>query len=126
MENSRVAGLSSSPQHRGICVAINQCVRVLLGQEPQIRRIEPCGAWRTSGRRCSSRRHRCALASDFDFHTVVIYVGDVVGILQGHADVTQHVFVTHAGEKDRLLAECVRKEVQAARGQACRIIVFAN
>ena len=55
----------------------------------------------------------------------MIYVGDTSGSLKANADVTQHVFVTHAGEKDRLLAECVRKEVQASQG-TCRIIVFAN
>ena len=59
------------------------------------------------------------------FTQVVIYVGDTSGSLKANADVTQHVFVTHAGEKDRLLAECVRKEVQASQG-TCRIIVFAN
>ena len=55
----------------------------------------------------------------------MIYVGDTSGSLKANADVTQHVFVTHAGEKDRLLAECVRKEVQASQG-TCRIIVFCE
>ena len=56
----------------------------------------------------------------------MIYVGDTSGSLKANADVTQHVFVCNPGDKDRLLAECVRKEVQAAQGQTCRIIVFAN
>ena len=66
-----------------------------------------------------------SLASEFLAEPVVIYVGDTSGSLKANSDVTQHVFVTHAGEKDRLLAECVRKEVAKANG-TCRIIVFAN
>ena len=74
------------------------------------------------GRRADSARTRRKILI---FTQVVIYVGDTSGSLKANADVTQHVFVTHAGEKDRLLAECVRKEVQASQG-TCRIIVFAN
>ena len=99
-----------------------------MGFEPQIRRIVA---------RCPDQRQTLfftatwprevrSLASEFLAEPVVIYVGDTSGSLKANSDVTQHVFVCNPGDKDRLLAECVRKEVQASQGQTCRIIVFAN
>ena len=68
-----------------------------------------------------------SLASEFLAEPVVIYVGDTSGALRANKDVEQHVFMVGGPhEKDRHLADVVRREVQAAQGQTCRVIVFAN
>ena len=107
-----VAGVEFLAEPVVICVEINQCSAMSPSsdEEPASPRhragVIASMAWRT--RDDSARTRRKILI----FTQVVIYVGDTSGSLKANADVTQHVFVTHAGEKDRLLAECVRKEVQ--------------
>jgi ATP-dependent RNA helicase DDX5/DBP2 len=108
-----------------ICVEINQCSAMSPSsdEEPTSPRHRAGVAWRGGRRGDSARTRRKILI----FTQVVIYVGDTSGSLKANSDVTQHVYVTRSPQdKDRLLAECVRKEVEAAQGQTCRIIVFAN
>ena len=100
-----------------------------MGFEPQIRRIVArCpGTRQTLFFTATWPKEVRALASEFLSEPVVIYVGDTSGALKCNTDVTQAVYVTRGPQvKDRLLQECVRKEVQAANGGVCRVIVFAN
>ncbi|EGB05624.1 hypothetical protein AURANDRAFT_2696, partial [Aureococcus anophagefferens] len=104
-----------------------------MGFEPQIRKIVArcpgdrqtlfftatcCATWPKEVRR---------LASEFLAEPVIIYVGDTTGALRVNKDVCQKIFVTRGPqEKDRYLADCIRKETQAAAGGVARVIVFAN
>ena len=100
-----------------------------MGFEPQIRKIVArCpGDRQTLFFTATWPKEVRRLASEFLAEPVIIYVGDTTGALRVNKDVCQKIFVTRGPqEKDRYLADCIRKETQAAAGGVARVIVFAN